>query len=251
MLEQWTTTTDTRMAAAFGTIGVPVRLRTTIIERTATRSTRFYIALQSVDGDYKTGAIRSAFESGKLSKTDPAHPFLTILRAFENRRLFLDFQNKGRCCTLVQVPGTEIWQYVPSSTGLPGLDGHKEIIKTEDIKMLAALGIMGIPCVKLEGGGHNHQYFLPRYGPVRADGIPPVDGLRLLESWRKDKEIIPWSHPFAQAARGLYNRERFLDAINRDTELLILQKPRSQRAAVLDINSTPAAFDAVKEHFDR
>lgn len=252
MPEAWTSTLDTASAAAFGTLGVVIRLHTTFIEQSGERSTRFHLSLTSLDRKYDTRRIRAQWRSGKLETVEPAHPFLTCMRAIQGRAALLSLQKSGSMLRLVQVPGTELWQYVPSATGLPGTAGHLEIIETTDIKLVAALAIIGIPLLSLSGSEGRHLYRLPRYGPRRQDSIPPIDGLHLMEAWRRDKEEIPWEHPFAQAARALHNRERLVEAIRRDTEMVLLIKPRSSwKSALIQADATPAAFDKVKQHFDR
>jgi len=252
MSEAWISTLDTATAATFGTLGVPIRLQTTLIEQTGQRTTRFHMALSSLDRKYDTRKIRSEFKRGRLEATDPGHPFITGMRALQCRSSILALQKTGSPIRLVQVPGTELWQYVPSSNGLPGTTGHLEIIETTDIKIVAALAIIGIPLLSLSGSDGHHLYRLPRYGPRRADSIPPIDGLHLMQSWRRDKEEIPFEHPFAQAARTLHNRERLVDAVRREIELVLLIKPRTAwKSALIKADAPAAAFDKVKAHFDR
>ncbi len=250
MQEQWTSTLDTREAAACGTLGIPARLETTFVEKTGQRVSRFHLAACCLECIYQTKPILTGYRKGTLEQRDAAHPFLTIQRGFINRLLLLDLQNQGKFCRLARVPGTELWQYVPGESGLAGITGNAEVIRTTDLKLVAALGVCGLPLLRLEGTGRNHAYFLPRYGPARADGKPPVDGHALRVAWCADKESVPWEDPFAQAMRGLYNRERFLDAVNRDAALVLLQKPRSQKAAFIHEAAGEAALRRVQEHFD-
>jgi hypothetical protein len=118
-MEQWTTTTDTRIAAAFGTLGMVIRPKKVLDERSGVRVVRYHIGLESVDRAYQTKPIQHAATFGTLAQD---HPFLTILRACENRRRLLDLANRGTFCALRPVagaPGT--FQYVPADGGLPGL----------------------------------------------------------------------------------------------------------------------------------
>lgn len=251
MIEQWTTTRDTRVAAALGTLGVPTRIKRTLIERKGEQTTRFYLALRGIDERVRcTQTLLAQWKRGALESNQPAHPFLTVLRAFANRNMLLDCANKGEFVRLVRVPGTEVWQYVRGNEGLPGIAGHKEVIKTGDLKLAAALGVVGLPVLRIEGVHGSRQYFLPRYGPARTGGLPPVDGHALRGAWTADKESVPWEDPFAQAARGLHNRERFLDAVNKEVELVLLQKPRSVKSAGVRADAAPAAWDKMKKFFD-
>jgi hypothetical protein len=49
-MEQWTFTTDTGMAAAFGTLGMPVKIYKGMLEKEAVVRVRFGIGLRYVDG---------------------------------------------------------------------------------------------------------------------------------------------------------------------------------------------------------
>ncbi len=250
-MEQWTSTLDTRCAAACGTLGIPSRIETTFAELTGVRTTRFHLGLQCVEGIYKTKRLLADYKSGALEKADPAHPFLTIQRAFLCRNSVLDLQNKGIFCRLARVPGTSLWQYVPAAEGLPGLAGHAEVLQTTDLKLVAALGVIGHPLLKLEGTARAHTYFLPRWGPFLGENVPRTDAVALRAAWLADKGSIPWENPFAQAMRGLHNRERFLDAVNKDVELILFIKPRTAwKSAFVRADAAPAAFDHMKRHFD-
>lgn len=252
MSETWTSTLDTASAATFGTLGVPIRLETTLVEQTGQRTTRFHLAMASLDRRYDTRRIRAAFKSGRLETTDPGHPFLTGMRSLQNRRALLETLKKGDPYQLVRVPGTELWQYLPGGPGLPGTHGHLEVLETPDLRIVAALATIGLPLLAITGSEGSYNFHLPRYGHPRADSIPPMDGVHLLASWRRNMEEIPWEHPFAQAARTQHNHSRLLRAIREDTERVLLIKPRSSwRSAIINADASPAAFDQVKRHFDR
>ena len=253
-MEQWTSTTDTREATAFGTLGMPVKLITTLVERTGQRITRFHIGLISACGKHRTGKILTAWRNGSLEKNQPGHDFLTVLRGIRNWNALLDLQKKGTFCHLERVPGTAYWQYVAGPYGLPGIDAsiERELLKTRDIKAVAALGIAGVPLLHIVPAGALHTYYLPRYGPPLIAGGPPIDAVALLAAWRADRaSAIPLHDGFATAYYGLHNRERFLDAVKKDVELILIQKPRSQRAAVVRSDASSVAFDSVKDHFDK
>lgn len=249
-----TSTKDIRFAAALGTMGVPIELRVTLDEQSGKRTTRFHLALQSVDrADWQTKRLIDGWRSGRMLARTPEHPFAVIMLAFANRSALLDCVHNGRRLSLQRIAaGVEVWGYAPSDTGLPGRRSvvGGEVIRTGDLKMAAALGTVGLPVVEIEGDAGHRRFYLPRFGPARQGGLPPVDGLRLMLAWREDRESVPWEDPFAQAARGLYNRERLLDAVNREVELVMLRKPRSLRSAIVRADASAEAWDKVKDHFD-
>lgn len=251
MPEFWSQTDDIRIAAACGTMGAICKLETTLHERSGKKEAVFHISPKGIGTPYDFPRIRRDFQKGQLERSEPAHPFLNILRACENRSRLLDLQSRGLPCHLVQVPGTDIWFYVRGNTGLPGVQGAGEVIQLRCLNSVAAFGLIGIRLLAMEGHAGNFRYSVPRYGPPRRDGTRP-DGVALLTAWNRDKESIPWEDPFAQGQRGLYNRQRFLDAISEDIGRVLLLKPGSRllRSALVRMDAGAQAFDQVKRHFE-
>lgn len=210
----------------------------------------FHLGLRNVEGDVNTQQVLSGWRKKRL---DAGCDFMTVMRGMACRTAVQDLQERGIFCRLVRVPGTDVWQYVRSEEGLPGLDPRVEVIETGDLKMVAALGVAGLGLMAITGAKGSRKYYVRRRGGNRMNGLPPVDGVELVRDWRKDKERVPWAEPFAKAARGLHNRERFLDAVNRERRLVLLQKPRSARrtSALVDEHAEDEAFDRVKDFFDR
>lgn len=251
MMEQWTSTKDTREAAACGTLGITGKIESTLVEKTADQSTRIHLQLQSLDGKWRTKGLLRDWRSGKMAQEEPAHPFVTIQRGFENRLCLLDFQNKGVPLRLMEIGSTGIYQYVrEGGEGLPGTAGEVALVKTGDLKLVAALGLLGFRLLKLEGERGSFRYWLPQFGPVRRDGQRPHDAAALMQAWRKDPESIPFEEVFAQGMRGLHNRERYLDAINKAVPLVLMMRPRSTRSALVSSHATDKAFDQVKRHLE-
>jgi len=251
MTEQRTITRDTRLAAALGTLGVPIEIRKSTDARTGKQLYLFQLGLKSVDGRHNARALKHWIRNGKLEARQPEHEALTALRAMQNRELLLDFQKKGVFLHLAAVPNTCLWQYVQGDTGLPGQKGAKELIETSDMKLVCALALVGVPLLAMDGGAGNHRYFLPRHGLPRPDGKPPADAVRLMQAWRANRDAMPPDCPFAQGMWGLVNRERLVNALNAEIDSILLRKPRSMKSAIVRADATDDAFDKVKEHFDR
>lgn len=251
MTEQRTNTRDTRLAAALGTLGIPIEIRKTTDALTGRQFCLFQLGLKSLCGRHHTPALKSGILNGKLEAKDPSHEALTALRAMHNRERLLDFQNKGVFIRLAPVPNTALWQYVPGDSGLPGQQGTKELIETSDMKMVCALALVGVPLLSMDGRPGHHRYFLPRYGLPKPDGQPPVDAVQLMRSWRHSRELMPPDCPFSQGMWGLINRERLVNALNAEIESILLRKPRSQKSAIVRADAADAAFDIVKHHFDQ
>lgn len=245
-MEQWITTRDTRLAAGFGTIGMIVRVNNTLDERSGQELVRFSISLTDVDGKQKTGPMKAAYKSGAMEQKQPDHPLLTILRTFHNRDMLLDCGNKGTMIDLVQVPGTDIWQYVPGHSGLPGVKRGQAVVKTGDLKMVAAFGTVGLRVLKIEGPQGNRIYWVDgaRIGPKGT-----VDGAELMMAWRRDRESVPWSNPFAQGMRGGCTRERVLDAVRECERKILIRPGKGIKSALISEQATDKAWVEVKRFF--
>ncbi len=243
-------TRDTRLAAALGTLGVPIEIRKTLDARSGRMFYQFQLGLRSECGRYLAARLKHQIRSGRLERMQPDHEALTALRGMRNRELILDLQNKGRFIWLAEVPKTNLWQYVPGDSGLPGARGQKEVIETKDLKMAAALGIVGVPLLAVYGGRGDHSYILPRFGLPGGNG-GPADAARLMKAWRNNRDALPPDCPFSQAMWGLLNRERLVNALHAEIESILLRKPRSMKSAIVRSDATDKAFDRVKEHFDQ
>jgi hypothetical protein len=252
MTEQRTLTRDTRLAAALGSLGggIPIEIHKTRDAKSGKLLYIYHLHIRSLCGQHDARRLKAGVLSGSLEALDPSHELLTALRAMMHRERLLDFENKGDFMRLERVPATQLWQYVPGDTGLPGRSGVKELIETQDRKMVCALGLVGVPLMAVDGARGDFRYFLPRMGLPRVDGKPPADALRLMQGWRHCRDAMSPDCPFTQGMWGLVNRERLVNALNAEIENILLRKYRSQKSALVRADAVDAAFDRVKEHFD-
>ena len=221
-MEQWTFTTDTGMAAAYGTLGMPVKVFKGMLEKEGVVRVRFGIGLRDVDGKYRTKKIQSAYRARKLPSD---HPFLVIIGTFAIRERVLDLANQGILIRHEREPAAGLWTYLKGDTGLPGVARGDAVIRTGDLKLVAALARVGLPLLAIEGPRNQRVFSV-------AAARPGVNGVELMTMWREDPASIPWENPFAQAMRGLHNRERLLDAIHR-SDLKVTLIGSHSRYAVL------------------
>jgi hypothetical protein len=242
-------TRDRRLAAALGTLGVPISIRTTYLEKEGVRVTRFLLELQSADRKFQTKPLQNGWKTGTLQRRDPGHPLLTIMRGFENRERLLDFARQGKPCRLVRVPGTVDHQYVPSAEGLPGVGKAAAVIETGDLKMAAALGTAGLPLLAILPGTREGDVLFRIEATAEVDG-KLIDGIALMRAWRHDKTTVPLWTPFSLAAYGLYNRERLLDSERKEIALVLLRQRGSTKSALIRADATDKAYDRAKKFFD-
>jgi len=244
-------TDDLAIAAAIATLRVPIRPKWTVYEKRGEEKVRFELELESVDKAYRTKAIFAAVEAGTM---DAGHPYLTMLRAQENRECLLDLQKQGIFCELRPVAGAPgIWEYVPGGRGLPGRKRGVEYLRTRDLKLVAALGLAGFALEDLEGANGQRTYYVRRTGPVRLPFLP-IDPDATGRQWAKDVTQLPWGDPVTQGLAVLRTRDMILESMKGRGPLLIVQPPREGiKRAVVQLdgkqNASPAAMEAVARFF--
>lgn len=243
-MEQWASTRDTKEAAAFGTLGMIIRPGIQVDSKTNNEIVRFRISLTNLEKNMSTAKIRADYRSGRLEAKEPDHPLLVIYRAFINREKILDCANKGSRIQLTRHGRAVTWQYEDGEAGLPGVKAGQVVVKTGDVKVAAAFATIGLRLLKIEGTKPSFLFYLEGKSAQH-------DGAELLMKWRQDPKSIPWVHPFAQAMRGLFNRERVLDAVRQTERKILVRDPRSRcnRSAVISENASPKAWDRIHTFF--
>jgi len=250
-MEIWTATRDTRLAASLGTLGVPIRLDSMIDERTGRSQTTFYLGVSSADGGVfvpNTKALKDRYEKKELDTEEPEHPLLDCLRGMYNWSMILDAVNKGRRIRLARVPGTSRTIYVDSDSGFPGVEGHGGLLRTGDVKMVAALGVVGVPILRVEGARGSRKFTLPCVG-MKVGGEPARDAGLLMKQYREDT-FTDFEHPFLYAMKAQVAKERLLDALNSEEKMVLIRKPRSSKAAYVNEGASDEKLDKMKRFFE-
>ena len=237
-------TRDTRVAAAMANLRIPVNVKAVHDEKSGREEVTFYFQPQSVDGRWLADPIMGQWRKGILESKEPAHPFLTGIRAQVNRERQLDFANKAIRCRLVPVGETGLWNYVPDpAAALPGCTEGQPVLRTGDLKLVAALGIVGFPVLHLRGRVPNYEWFLPVKGPG------PEDANELLRRLRAPREPADNLHPFFLAYDCLVNRERLLDTIRRLPRRIHLEASYNHRRAVISSTAPKKEWDEIARFF--
>jgi hypothetical protein len=246
-MEQWHISLDTKEAAAFAALGATVKIVSSTHQRTSTREVRFHISPHTEPEAWNVGQIRKSVRDKSLFTAAPAHPYLTIHRAFHARECILDMQNKGARFRLLPVPGAAgIFQHAPSDTGLPGTRPGDAVVRTRDLKMAAALTTCGFPLLTITGSGRQHEYTLAAY-QIPASAISAV---QLLSDWSADASAMPFALPFVQAATGLLFREQLRTEVSRAIDTVLISKPRTTSHAAIRADAAPRAWDKVANFFN-
>lgn len=246
-MEFWTATRNLRVAAAFGNLGVPVRIERMIDERTGRADTTFYLGKNDTLNLFSTKAIKDLYESGELAKNDPGHHLLDGLGGMHNREKILDATEKGRFIRLSKVKGADRAVYVDGDSGFPGIKGQGAVLRTGDIKLVAALGRAGVPILAVEGQRGSRRFLLPCVWDCFGKRM---DVGAFVKAFREGV-ITDAEHPFFYAFGGLKARERMLDALRDEKEMVLIRKPGSLRAAYVDPEATNDALDKMRRFFNQ
>ncbi len=246
-MEQWHISLDTKEAAAFAALGCTIKIVSSAHQRTSTREVRFHISPTTTPPQWHVGKIRKAVRDKSLFTIHPSHPYLTIQRAFHARECILDMQNQGKKFALLPVSGAPgIWQLHRGDTGLPGTRPGDAVVRTQDLKMAAALVTVGFPLLTITGGGRQHEYTRAAYQvPATA-----FDAARLIADWRADASAMPFELPFVQAATGLLFREQLRTAVSQAIDTILISKPRTTSHAAIRADAAPQAWDKVAAFFN-
>ena len=252
----WSGTTDTKLAACFATLGMPVRLEVVVDERRAWKDVRFHIGMTSTHyPQFSTAVLRADLMSGALEKRDPCHPLLDCIRGLRNWERLLDACKQSRPVRLVKHAVADRWTYEEGDRGFCGVgawmreSGSGELVKSGDLKMVAALGVLGFEVVQVEGSEGQRRFYLPRWGPKSADG-EPADSQALVAGFR-DRSLRERDrdHPLLWAMFAMQWREKLRRMTEERSPDVMFLKPGSRRAAFIRSDAPDAEWERMKRHF--
>jgi hypothetical protein len=251
--DAWSTR-NTALAAALGTLGVKVKSekQTRVISRARgdivedPRLT-FHLGMMPRESTLSTQALIKRLRSGQLEREMPDHPLLDALGGTLNRECLLEWLKNGTRMRLAQCgPGRT--RYIPGEE----TEAMKRLMPmqlsgTRDLKIVAALGRVGIPLIRWDGPRDHRIFWVATKGHNMQGLFHDADDLvKRLRSGELEKQEP--AHPFLIAWEGLRNFNRLLDHLHREKELLLLTAPGTQRAAFLDERATGKAHDRAADH---
>lgn len=239
-------TRDTRIAAAFGSLGILCKNEVIYDERSSTTSTTFHLSSTSADGSINTKQLRASLNDETLGSE---HPLVDCLRAIRNRRRLLDFLKDGCCIHLKSIADGTRSYFAEGGTGLPGVHGQPGVVKTTDLHAVAALAGLGVSLLAVEGSVHGKQKFiLSAHGEFCAGAR--VNAGELLRDFRSGAlaQREP-EHPFLYAMMAQHNYCRLKKSVDQEVELILLRKPNSRKAAYISAKASEKAYDRVSKHF--
>lgn len=116
MTEQWIRCDDIDIAAAFGTLGVPMKTTVQVRADNGREYVTVFLRPESVtQPNIKTGALMKLLRAGELQKVDPEHPLLYALEGIKNRHAIGDSIKTTERVILITRKGTRRTAYVKES----------------------------------------------------------------------------------------------------------------------------------------
>lgn len=222
--------TNTDLAAALGTLGIPrdleqpLQVLTGEVERVA-----FFFGMTSPCGTYQTGAMIKAWDAPDLPRTHPRHALTYIRCALRNRQRLLEYAHGTARVGLAQRPGGQLEAITLQAGGLdrpaPAAAYQPDAsttprLQTDDLELAAALLACGVPLwrdLPIERNAGRIIFFFMPASPCGAFQTRP-----LMLAWenRRWHESNP-EHPFAYVSCAIENRRRLMREIKQKSPLVV------------------------------
>lgn len=121
-MDSWVPCNDLDLAAALGTLGVPMRPDVQVRADNGKEFITIFLATESATNpQIKTGQLIQMLRSGALEKQDPEHPLLYALTAIKNRHAVSKAVNDVERLVLISIKGSKRTAYVRENITGDGL----------------------------------------------------------------------------------------------------------------------------------
>lgn len=261
-MQSWSRTTNLNKAAALATLGIPVQVDKTVDLKTGkgwhtillgSESTTVLAdhlkdpAASATAPDHNTKLLLGLLANGSLDKADPHHPLLDMLRACAAHELLTDWLKTGHPYHLEAITGSkaERWALAPGPEP-ESTCSILQVIRTADIKLAAALTVLGCPVVRLDPTPQGMKFVFPLLGyPLRTQ--PAIRVPDLINSYRAHTlpEESP-EHPLLWMMQCLINRTALRDFMIKQRDIILIRAPGTGRASLIHRDSTPDCLDKVR-----
>lgn len=251
------TTTNTQLAAACVTIGIPVTTHRKIHEGLGEERKTFTLGDKSLlsGREIFTQTLLKSHNCGDLEKLDPCNVFLDALRGVKNRGFLVKWLTEGKTAHLTLHPDKRCLRtlYESGPPTSPPVVGAPELFRTPHIAVAAALSTLGVPVVKIEdGAGRLRIFVLPRYG-FALHSVKQLDAKATVEDFQSGKMAAQTpDHPFLYAHAAVRHYKALLHYMKTEQAVIYFEDSKgSGRAAVIRSDAKTVAFDRAQKFFDR
>lgn len=200
--------------------------------------------------ELKLFALTRAWQAGGL---DAMHPLKWRWRACNNFEALRDAQRTGEALRLQAACNERAFEYV---RGIPQSLTVEDEYETTDMNLAAALSVIGVPVIKIEGAPGGRVYTLPRYGvPRMIEG-----GYRTEDVYVLTQREVPGQldlviektapdHPVVHAYNALHVWSQLRTEFKKQRQHMLLQFPRwTQRRAVISECAGSRVLDRLRRH---
>lgn len=259
-------TQNTKEAACLGVLDLPIRTHRSREERSGREILQFFIGPESVRRrpKFNRDEVLKAWKTGDLEKTQPLHPYLQACRSEHNYEMLLDAQKTGRRIRLVGV-GAEAGKAAFATEYRDGeecaeMKDAQMVFRLADLSLVAALGTLGIPCIKMEWSGKHHIYTLPVEGlPLLIPNASSTNhqlgryngvNICIRQENKRDLELEARdpNHPLVSAYGARQIHGQLLRHLKDERALLFIRPPGCPRSAIVSDNPTNRVMDIVQDH---
>ena len=123
MMQAWVRCDDVDIAAAFGTLGVPMKTTVQVRADNGKEYVTVFLRPESVTNpNIKTGHLMKLLKSGELQKHDPEHPLLYALEGIKNRHALGESIRSTERVVLITRKGTKRCAYLKETANKSQLE---------------------------------------------------------------------------------------------------------------------------------
>jgi hypothetical protein len=250
-------TASTQLAAVYAGLGFVVTTRETeIIELNSRINLRYYVSATSsawpaLDRDL----LREHWDNGGLLRMDPQHPFLCGMAGVKNMVALLDHQHTDAAIGLVKNGGC--YEYKPGIED-PRLKLSRECVRSQDLPLMAAMGVLGFPVIDIEGDAPRRTYILSNRSHTHLSDVVTDRAASLAAHLirRAAPGKLPLAieaenpqHPLCLAYNGSHAYAKMTAHIRKLQRMILLKAPQSSRRALIPQNASDKLLDEVGRHF--
>lgn len=250
-------TSSLRMAAALAAVRFPIRILVSQDLTTGKVQTLFEVPGVSMDGKWQRDGMIHGLNSGALERSEPMHPLLQGLRALRNYELLVEAQRSGQHLRLVGVAGSQASEYRVGQE-VPEMLNAKALFQTADLALVAAMGSLGIPVIRIEdGGGGRRLYTLPALGHalsfrgqvVRHEAVA-LSRRTAPGQWDLLLEQTDPEHPMVAAYNAVSCRAQLKKALGETGRVIVHRHPKAplKRMAVTSEDPAPHVKEKLRKH---
>ncbi len=242
-------TLHTNLVASLSTLGIPVKTERVLDDRSGKSLLTYFLGVSGVVAGQavRTRTLITTYKDGTLEKLDPKHPLLDCMRGLHNAHALLDWIKRGEPQRLASSAHGQRSVYVAGSDERSA----REVCSTRDLALAAALGVVGIPLVRVEGSVGHHEFIVANASLLPTCLIVPITAREVIRGLRDGSlERDHPEHPVLYAYTARKNRERIVAHIDRQTQLILLRLKNSpqHRSAFVAENALDSAWDQAEHH---